>query len=204
MPQEAHKSTSATWMAKLVRCASSGKATRDVASSAANSSSNDQPECGRSAASHCSSVRRNTGSVAKSCFPIPHHCGPIPVKTNPIWGGPDVATRPDDTLAFVCAGGKFQQIRGEVFRLCGDDGETAIVVRAPFGGRVAEVAKPEAFAVSIPQTLRVRGRQFFQRFRSLGGEGQQARDGGFGGLAAGLLRRRLENNMGIRATERRS
>lgn len=122
------------------------------------------------------------------------------MKTNPILGGPAVATRPDDTPALV-APSEIREQRCKVFLPDRRHGETAIVVRAPFGGRVAEVAEPEVFAVSVPQSLRIGGRQFFQRFRSLGGEGQQAWNGCFDGLAAGLFRRRLENRMRICATE---
>ena len=49
--EDAHRSASATWIAKFVTCASSGAATRDRCSSAASSSSRDQPAYGRSASS---------------------------------------------------------------------------------------------------------------------------------------------------------
>ncbi len=82
-PQDFQSAASATCSANSAGCATSVSLRRETTSSAPSCSSSDQPDSGRSSASHCSITSRNTGSSASSSRPMANHCGPCPLNTKP-------------------------------------------------------------------------------------------------------------------------
>ena len=68
---------------------------------ASSSSTSDHSAWRRISRSQSSMTARNTGSAARSCRPMPHHCGPMPANTNATRGGVAVRRAPahDDPRA---------------------------------------------------------------------------------------------------------
>lgn len=80
-PCDRHRAARATWTAKFAGWASQVSLIRETDSSAVISSMRDQSANSRIARSQAATASRKTGSFSSSWRPMPHHCGPIPVKT---------------------------------------------------------------------------------------------------------------------------
>ncbi len=76
MPHEPRSAVRPIWIAKRAGCTTSVSPSRERSSGARSSSSNDQETCRRRSSSHSSSLARNTGSSARSRWPIPTHWDP--------------------------------------------------------------------------------------------------------------------------------